>query len=462
MSFDVAIIGGGVSGLAAAYQLHGKGYQVVVLERQVRPGGNAVSERFDGFLMEHGPTTANASTPAAAVLSASLGLDAQRCDLGPDVRYRYLAGKGHLDRIATHPLGIFTSGYLSPRARLRMLGEMMVPRLADGTEETVAEFCSRRFGPEFSERVIDPLVGGLYAAQAGELSMRAVFPRLVEMEQSHGSVTRGALSGRLSKGRMPGGRLYSWRDGIATLPNCLAASLGPAVRTGVTVRRIKAAPGGFRIEAERAGTVTAKAVVMATQPHVAALLLEDLDGIASDAAAAIAAPPLSVVFMGYRRTQIGHPLDGLGYLTPSSENRALTGALFCSTMFPGRAPEGHVSIAGYLGGARSPDLAGLAPQDLIAIAHDEFRDLLGARGEPVVARVRQWPRGIPQYTLGHCERVAALCSTDERQPGLFITGNYFTGPGIATCVAQASETASRVQRFLVSHASESLRNAGSG
>jgi oxygen-dependent protoporphyrinogen oxidase len=462
MSFDVAVIGGGISGLAAAYELHHQGYQVVVLERQVRPGGNAVSERFDGFLMEHGPTTVTAATPAAAALSNALGLDAQRCDLGADVRYRYLSGNGHLNRIATHPFGFFTSGYLSRRARLRMLGEIAVPRLADGTEETVAEFWSRRFGAEFSERVIDPLVGGLFAARVGDLSMRAVFPALVEMEQSHGSITRGALNGRLSKGRMPGRRLYSWRDGIATLPNCLAARLGPAIRTGVTVRRIKAAPGGFRIEAGKAGTIHAKAVVMATQPHVAASLLEGLDGVASAAAAAIAAPPLSVVFMGYRRAQIDHPLDGLGYLTPSSENRALTGALFCSTLFPGRAPEGYVSIAGYAGGARAPDLAALAPEDLVEMAHSEFRDLLGARGEPVVTRVRQWPRGIPQYNLGHCERVAALCSTDDRQPGLFITGNYFSGPGIANCITQAVETSARVRQFLVDNASERLRNVGAG
>jgi oxygen-dependent protoporphyrinogen oxidase len=448
MSYDVAIIGGGVSGLAAAYELHRQGHRVVVLERQVRPGGNAVSERSDGFLMEHGPTTVNASTPAAAALSDALGLDAQRCDLGPDVRYRYLAGAGYLHRIATHPLGLFTSGYLSARARLRMLGEMVVPRLADGTEETVTEFWSRRFGPEFSQRVIDPLVGGLFAARASELSMRAVFPALMDMEQRHGSITRGVFDRRLSKGRMPGRRLYSWRDGIATLPNCLAAQLGPAIRTGVTVRRVKA--------------VNAKAVIMATQPHVAASLLKGLDQVAAEAAAAIAAPPLSVVFLGYSRAQIDHPLDGLGYLTPSSENRALTGALFCSTMFPGRAPEGYVSIAGYTGGARSPDLAGLAPEELVEIAHSEFRDLLGARGEPVVTRVRQWPRGIPQYTVGHCERVAALCGSGDRQPGLFITGNYFTGPGIANCITQATETSGRVRRFLVDNASESLRNVGSG
>ena len=460
MSFDVAVIGGGVSGLAAAYQLHSQGYCVVVLERQVRAGGNAVSERFDGFLMEHGPTTVNASTPAAAALTMSLGLDAQRCDLGPDVRYRYLAGNRQLGRIATHPLGFFTSSYLSRRARLRMLGEMAVPRSTGSAEETVAEFCSRRFGPEFSERVIDPLVGGLYAATAGELSIRAVFPALVKMEQDHGSVTRGVLIRHLSKARMPGRDLYSWRDGIVTLPNCLAARLGPTLRTGVTVRRVKAVPGGFRIEVGRAGTVDAKAVVVATQPHVAASLLEGLDSIASDAAAAITAPPLSVVFLGYRRTQIGHPLDGLGYLTPSSENRTLTGALFCSTLFPGRAPEGYVSVAGYVGGARSPDLAGRSAEDLVAIAHSEFRDLLGARDEPAVARVRQWPRGLPQYSLGHCERVAALHSSQNRRPGLFITGNYFSGPGIATCIAQASETASRVQRFLAGSVGENRRNVG--
>ncbi len=448
MTIDVAVIGGGVSGLATAYELTRHGHSVVVLERQVRAGGNAISERIGGFLMEHGPSTVTAAAPAAARLSRSVGLDDQRCELGPDVRYRYLVGGGRLHRIATHPFGFLASGYLSPPARFRLVAEILVPRFAGDEEETVAEFWSRRFGREFADRVIDPMVGGLFAAQAREVSMRAVFPSLVEMERRYGSIIRGLANGRRAGGRMPGRRLYSWRNGIGSLPQALAGELGPAVRTGVAVRRIRRLPGGFRIDAGAAGTLAARAVVVATQPHVAAALLETVDPAAAEAAASIGAPPLAVVFLGYQRRRVAHSLDGLGYLVPSSEGRDLTGVLFCSTMFAGRAPEGHVALAGYVGGARAPDLARRAPADLIDMARRDFGDLLGARGEPTIARVRQWPRGLPQYRLGHGDLVATFNTIAERCPGLFVTGNYLNGVSVGNCVAEASKTSVLVHRYL--------------
>jgi oxygen-dependent protoporphyrinogen oxidase len=270
----------------------------------------------------------------------------------------------------------------------------------------------------------------------------------MEMERRYGSIIRGMLKSRRAGAKMPGRRLYSWRDGIATLPKAMAAGLGPALRTGVTVRRIRTTPSGFRIEAGAAGNLAARAIVIATQPHVAAGLLEHLDASAAEAAGAIAAPPLAVVFLGYRRSQIDHPLDGLGYLTRARGGRALSGSLFCSTMFPDRAPEGHVALAGYIGGARAPEAALAAPEELIAAARAEFGDLLGASGDPVVARVRQWPRGLPQYQLGHCVRVAALGGLEARRPGLFVTGNYLAGPAVGTCVDRAAAAAARVHAHL--------------
>jgi oxygen-dependent protoporphyrinogen oxidase len=457
MTIDVAVIGAGVSGLTTAHELARRGHRVAVLERQVRAGGNAMSERIGGFLMEHGPSSVNAASPAAA-LSRRLGLDGARCDLSAQVRYRYLMGGGRLHRISTHPLGFLLSGYLPPRARLRLLAEVFVPPGCPETEETVADFWARRFGPEFTERVIDPLVGGLFAGRASELSMPAVFPALMAMEARYGSISRGVLKRWRAGGRMPGRRLYSWREGMGTLPAALVRNLGPALRTGVAVRRIRGQPGGFRIEMGEAGALDARSVVIATQPHVAAALLDGLDASAMEAAAAIPAPPLAVVFLGYRREQVDHPLDGLGYLTPAREDRALTGALFCSTMFPDRAPEGHVALAGYIGGARAPEAARAHASDLIAEARSEFRDQLGAKGSPAVARVRQWPRGLPQYGLGHGRLVAALDGAHARRPGLFMTGNYFEGPAVGTCVARGLQSAARVHDFLSQRGTMLLRD----
>lgn len=462
MSVDVAIVGGGVSGLATAHELMHRGHRVVVLERQVRTGGNAVSERLGGFLMEHGPSSINASAALAVVLSKQLGLEAERCDLGRGVRRRYLATNGVLCGIATHPFAFLTSPYLSVGARLRLIAELALPRRRVDREEAVAEFFSRRFGSEFTERVIDPLVGGLFAGTPEGLSMSETFPALLAMERKHGSVTRAVALGRLAGGKMPGRRLFSWRDGIGALPRALAARLGGRIRCGVAVGRIEPTGRGFRIHAGAAGVFDAKAVVVATQPHVAAALLERLDREGAEAAAAIDAPPLAVVFLGYRRRQVAHPLDGLGYLTPRSEGRALTGALFCSTMFADRAPEGHVGLAGYVGGSRAPDLARLPSEDLVALVRSEFANLLGARGDPVVARVRQWSRGLPQYGLGHDKHVVAVRGAEQRRPGLFVTGNYLRGLPVAACVEQAAETTARVDEFLLGLARETSRSLPAG
>ena len=447
MDADVAVIGAGISGLAAACELARRGHRVVVLERQVRAGGKAQSERMDGFLMEHGPSSI-AGECVVPLLKQDIAIRQDRVELGPDVRRRYIVAGSRLHGIGVHPAAFLTSNFLSAAGRLRLAVEAAMRCHTGEADETVAAFCRRRFGREFTDRVIDPLVGGMFAGTTGTLSMAATFPQMVGMERAYGSVLRGMVVSRQRGKRMPAPRLFSWRDGIATLPATLAAQLGSRVKVGVAVRRIVAQPTGFVVNTAGAGAIRTNAVVIATPPHVAAGLLVDLDAEAADAATQIEAPPLAVVFLGYARAQIAHPLDGIGFLAPSGEHRRLSGALFCSTMFPGRAPEGFVSLAAYVGGSRAPELARLPAKELIETARGEFADLLGAKGEPALARVRHWSRGLPQYRVGHRDLLAALNGACERRPGLFLTGNYFAGISVAACMAHATHTATRVDEFL--------------
>lgn len=454
MSVDVAIIGGGISGLATASELKAKGFSVLVLERQVRTGGNATSERINGFLMDHGPTTVNAALPVGHEFSTRFGLDDQKCDLTDAVQTRYLVGGGAMHGISTHPLGFLKSSYLSIPARLRVMMEPLIRPGSADLEETVHDFICRRFGREFSERVFDPMAGGMFAGRAKELSVGAVFPRFVDLEQNFGSIVRGIVK---SKGAsMPGSRLFSWREGIGSLPMAMASELGSDIRTGVAVRSVDRTKSGFDINLGSDGHLRARAVVIATQPHVASQLLEKTNAETAEAAASIAAPALSVVFLGYRREQVEHPLDGVGYLTAEKERRALNGAQFSSTMFPGRAPEGMVSVLGYIGGARNPALAKVPERDLIDLTQKEFEDLLGVRGAPVVSRVRQWPLGLPQYRLGHQKITQTLESAGERTPGLFLTGNYLHGVSMGNCLEQARRTGEGVAGFLGTGAAQEL------
>jgi len=434
---DVIVIGGGVSGLATAHHLVQAGLDVQLLERQVRTGGNAITDRFDGFLMEHGPTTFNASVADAVDQIKALGLLESAHDLGPDVKRRYLRDNGGLTGISANPLGFFTSNYLSLGGRARILLEGFIPR-HKGTEESIHAFTSRRFGREFANKVMEPMAAGIFMGDAKQLSINGAFPKLAEMEQELGSITRGVL--RAKRGSAPGRHLYSWDQGIGILPQTLAGHLVGRIHSGVTVTSLGKTTNGFLVKTSQ-GNRNARAVVLAVQPHVAASLLERIDPIGAGATGAIQAPPVNVAFFGYRRSQVQHPLDGLGFLSTKGDNHILSGAQFASTMYPGRAPQGYVAISAYAGGVRNPELAALPEAELVALMQQELAETLDIKGAPVVCKMRRWALGLPQYTIGHTSRQALIADTPKRVEGLYLTGNYTQGVSVANCLKSAKETA---------------------
>jgi len=454
---DVTIIGAGISGLTAAWQLKQQGLGVVVLERQQCAGGNAISENINGFLMEHGPSTINAAVPEVGKLSTAVGLTAAKVELGDDVKRRYLVKNDQLHGISVHPLGFLLSNYLSLSGRARMLFENIASSKKYQADETVDQYFTRRFGKQFAKRIMDPLVGGLYAGRADRISVQSVFPKVLELEKKYGSISKGVWSRYLDQGSMPAKKLYSWRDGIGSFPKALSQVLHDHIRTGVVVRKVRACGSGFMIDTGKHGILNTRTVLMATQPHVAASLLENMTPIGASVIAEISAPPLAVVFMGFKREHVDHPLDGLGYLSASSENRAFTGVQFPSTMFAGRAPKSHVSLTAYMGGARHSDMGRMNEQDILELARLEFKDLLGTHGKSVVSKVRFWPRGIPQYTVGHQGRVDKIEKLSREIPGLFVTGNYLNGPSVGCCVAGACETAGRIHTFLNNSFSQKIK-----
>ncbi len=460
MTYDVAIIGGGISGLTAAYDLHRNGRKVVVLERQQQVGGNAISERIDGFLMEHGPTTLNAMVPQALNLASKLGLSGQQLDLGKGIRQRYLRQGSKLHGISINPAGFLLSSYLSPLGRLSLLGEILRPCKTAPEDESVHAFASRRFGREFADKVMDPLAAGMFGGDSQCLSMHATFPTLVEMEQRHGSITRGVIKAK--RGSEPAKRLFSFRDGVGSLPHALSVKLGNAVQTGIAVKSFCHVGEGYKIDTHSRGSVLAKSVVLAVQPHVATQLLAPLDEQSANAASLIDAPPMSVIFLAYRRDQIAHPLDSLGFLSVKDSGGIITGAQFLSTMFDGRAPDGFVSIAAYVGGVRNRDAAGMASDNLIGQVHRELSLLMQIKGEPVLSRCRQWARSLPQYEMGHSDKVAVLKSLSDRHPGLYLTGNYLAGVSVANCIGQARAVAGDVENHLALSAGLELSKVSAG
>lgn len=446
-TIDVAVVGAGISGLAAAWALAKDGFRVRVFEQRDRAGGRIVSSQSGGFLMEHGPNAIVAPAPNAERLIAGAGIADQRIERGPRVQNRYLVRDGRAHALPLAPLRFFASSFFSLRGRLRLLAEPFIaPYRGD---ETLAAFAERRFGSEFLDYLIDPLAGGLHAGDPRTLSVEAVFPRLKRMERESGSILAGLLLARLRRrGTNPFDprrrMLFSFHDGLATLPRALAASLGDSLVTGAKATALCPSGAGFRLRVNDRD-VTVASVVVALPAYAAAKLLAPLDTEAAHAVGGIAHPPLAVVFLGYRAEDIAHPLDGFGVLAPRIENRAVLGLLFSSTLFADRAPAGHVALTAYVGGARQPEFARLGPREAIAMVHDEIRALLGARGAPVFARVRYWRHGLPQPGLDHAERIARLRAVETEFPGLFLTGNYLGGVSTAACIDEALAVAQRVR-----------------
>lgn len=449
---EVIVIGAGISGLTAAYLLRAGGHDVVVFDQDDVPGGRMRSERIDGFLMEHGANSVAGPAPAMEKLIAGLALSSEKVLRSAAARSRYLVRAGRAHALPVTPYRFFMSGFFSLAGRLRLLMEPLVA--VHRGDETVAAFTRRRLGQEMLDYVMDPLAAGLYAGDPQQLSVSAVFPQLKRLERCRGSIVLAAIGARLLRDDQsaiyaPGKRkLFSFRQGLGTLPRSLAERLAGRIFPGHRVESVRRGAGGrFRVSVRRGAAaqwVTADSVVVALPAYAAANVLHELDRCVAETLSEISHPPLAVVFLGYRADAIAHPLDGPGVLMPAIEKRNVLGMLFSSTLFPGRAPADHVALTAFVGGARQPQLAMLESDELAALVHGEVRQLLRGRAAPVVARTRCWRRGLPQPGVDHAQRLGRIATGESEHTGLFLTGNYVSGVSSVACIAQAFDTAQRV------------------
>lgn len=289
-----------------------------------------------------------------------------------------------------------------------------------------------------------PFVSGVYAGDPDRLSVRWAVPRIEALEREHGSLIRGAIARR--KGPQPGGGMISFREGLETLPRALANALaeaGGAVRTGTPCRALERRGDGFAVETA-AGAVAARRVVVTTPADSAAELLAAATGGASRLFAEVPYAPVAVASYGFRREQVRHPLDGFGFLAPRKESLRLLGCLFPSSLFPGRAPEGHVAIAAFAGGRSDPRTVELDDDALHRRFLEDLDRALGLGGEPVFRHLRRWPRAIPQYEVGHGRFVDAVREIEEALPGLYVGSSFLGGVSVPDCIERATGLAERI------------------
>ena len=451
--FDAIVVGAGLSGLVSAFELQRRGRSVAVVDAGDAPGGVIGTIEREGFLVETGANSMLDNTPVLVDLFAQLGILDERVYPEASASRRYVVKSGQLVALPMSPAALLASPIFSVRAKLALLREPFIPACNADTEESIAAFARRRLGPEVLAYAIDPFVSGIHAGDPEQLSVSAAFPRLHALEQRHGSLIRGQLAvmrERRKNGVTATPRSFSFRRGMHTLPLALAAKLAhffPRTRVAAVERH----DGHFVLRTDAHAGLSARSVVIATPAHAAAAVVDSLAPAAAIALGAIDYPPVAVVASAYRREDVAHDLAGFGFLAPGNEHRRILGTLFSSSLFPQRAPPGHVLLTSFVGGSRNRAAATLPDDAIATLVGEELHELIGA-SHPCWTSIVRWPRAIPQYTLGHDERIAAIDAASASLHGLRYCASWRDGVSVSDRVLSARATATSIDEFLTATA----------
>jgi oxygen-dependent protoporphyrinogen oxidase len=459
----ITVVGGGIAGLAAAHRVvelgreSGRPVEVTLLEAGSRLGGTIRTERAEGFLLEAGPDSFISEKPWALALAERIGLGPRLCRTDDRFRRTYVVRGGRLRPLPegflllapTRAWPVLASRVFSWRGKLRLALDLALPRRRAAGDESLGSFVRRRLGREALERVAQPLVGGIYTADPDRLSVAATMPRFLALEREHRSLILGLR--RTARRQAVGASGARWSlfvtlaGGMEELVAALAARLpAGSVRLGAPVAGLAAAPGGWRVEPLTGPALHADGVILAGPAPLMAPVVKPVDPALAGLLEGIAYASSATIALAYPRPAIRHPLDGFGFVVPRVERRALLACTFSSVKYPGRAPDGVALLRVFLGGAMQAGLLAADDAELRALAHRDVAALLGIAGDPLLARVWRHPAAMPQYDVGHLDRIAAIEAHLDALPGLALAGGAYQGVGIADCVRSGEAAAERL------------------
>jgi oxygen-dependent protoporphyrinogen oxidase len=448
-----AIIGAGISGLATAQAVLARepGAELWVFEASARVGGKVETEATpEGYLCEWGVNAFLDKSPRTLELCAEVGLSPVRGD--ESAKRRYVYSEGELHKLPDKPPEFLASRLLSWPGRLRVIGEVFSGP-GDGSDESLEQFGTRHLGREAYEKLIDPMASGVFAGDATRLSLRSCFPRMRELEAEHGSLIRALVrlqrearraGGKDTPGPAPGGMLTSFAGGMSVLTDTLGTQLGSRIRLATPVETVAYENGRYTLQLADGNEEEFDIVVAAAPAWAQARLLRDLSPAIAGELKTIPYPPVAVVCLGYDRSALGPRVDGFGFLVPSRERRRILGTVVDSNVFPNRAPAGKALLRTLVGGARSPDLAEAPDEQLLQRALADLRDIAGIAADPEFVSIYRHERAIPQYLVGHGDRLARIDTELERFPGLVLSGNAFRGVSLNDCVLNALKAAQSI------------------
>ena len=451
----IVVIGGGISGLAAAQRLIELGQtDVTLLEASPRLGGTIQTEYRDGFLIERGPDSFISEKPEAVDLARQLGLESRLIQTNEKYRRSFIVRGGRLRAVPegfqllapSRMWPFVTSDIFSIAGKMRMAADLLLPRKsANGTQdESLASFVRRRLGQEALERMAQPMVGGIYTADPETLSLRATLPRFLDMELKHRSLILAMLrQSNVQKSGTSGARyslFLSFDRGVQVLVEALTR-LNADIRLNTRVESLRLNNQTWTVTTNTGEQFEAGAVCLAVPAYIAASLLE---GSLAGKLRLIKYASTATLNFGYERSAIKHPLDGFGFVVPFIEKRSLLACTFSSVKFSGRAPENHVLLRAFAGGALQPEIFALDESEIASRVEADLRELLGITGKPLFTEVAKWERSMPQYEVGHLDRVNEIENEIRKLPGLALAGNAYRGAGIPDCIRSGQTAAETI------------------
>jgi protoporphyrinogen/coproporphyrinogen III oxidase len=454
----IAIVGGGISALACAVNLKEKGFDFTVFEKEPSAGGKLFTERIGDLTVEGGPDSFLPEKFWSVQLIKKVGLAGDMLCSNDEFKGTFIYSGGRLHRlpegvmlmVPTMIMPLVTSRLISWPGKIRMGLELFVPRRKDRKDESLAEFVTRRLGKECLDKIAEPLVAGIHTSNPDNMSVRAIFPRFIDMEQKSGSLIRGMIDAmRKMPAPNPSGPAMTYfmslRGGMKELVRgCLSYAGVERVKTGAAVVSVAKKEDGYRLTFSDGSAADFDAVVLATPSYVTRDLLETIDGGLCEMLSAIAWSSSATVSLAFRKRDLTKPLRGFGFIVPRVENRRINACTWSSIKWSHRAPEDTLLIRSFVGGGHHEELVTLSDDELLATVLEELRDIVGIAAEPLFFKVYRWFKGMPKYTVGHLDRIAAIDEKLKGHRGLFLIGCSYRGIGIGDCVKSGFDAATAI------------------
>jgi oxygen-dependent protoporphyrinogen oxidase len=452
----IVILGAGISGLATAHWLNKNSFDVKILEAQSHVGGAMQTIKEEDFLIDFGPNSGLETTPLIRQIVEDVGLSNEMIYASEISNKRYILRNNKLHVLPMGLTPFIKTKLFSAKGKLRLFAEPFIGKSEDGYYQSIAQFVERRLGKEFLDYAIDPFVSGVFAGDPTKLSVKSAFPKLYRLEEIYGGLVKGMIKGARERKKRAeeskqSAKMFSFLNGMQTFPQAIAKTLEGKIEFECKVKSVERRVDKWQIKFEKNGqvsTIECDKIISSVPAYVASEIFSGLDSELVNHLSSLYYPPVMVLYAGFRKSDIGIPLDGFGFLIPSKEKKKFLGAIWSSTIFPNRCSEDQAAFTLFVGGARSPKLMEEEKETLINNALAEFKSIMNTKADPVIVKTKMWTKAIPQYNIGYVEHENYFQKFEKENPGIFLSGNYRGGISVGDCIKNSEENYKKVLKTM--------------